>query len=292
MGNERGWCLMYKIVRKTEVAPEIYRIEIADPYIPGKARAGQFVIIIPDEDGERVPFTISDWDPGRGTFVIYTMAVGVSTQKMAAMSEGDEFFAVVGPLGKPATIEKEGSVLVGGGCYGLGAIYPIARAYREAGNHVTCIAEGRTEEVLFNIENLKEVSDDLIVCTTRHEDGRSKSGKAQDMVAELIANGRKFDRAYFIGCSYMMMICSVETKKHGIPTYVALNSLMVDGTGMCGCCRVSVGGKTRFACVHGPEFDGHQVDWEELFNRNAVYYREEIAAAQHHACRALQGVGL
>lgn len=279
---------MYRIASKTEVAPAIFKYEIETPLIPEKAKAGQFVILMPDDSGERVPFTIADWNPKKGIFTIFAMAVGVSTQKMAEMEVGESFHAIVGPLGKPADIRKEGRVLVGGGCYGLGAIYPIARAYKEAGNHVTCVVEARGKELLYNLKELESVSDELVVCTSDCSEGRS--GKIQDIVPQLVAEGKHFDRAYFIGCSHMMMICSLETKKHKIPSYVALNSIMVDGTGMCGCCRVTVDGKTRFACVHGPEFDGHLVDWDELFSRNAVYIHEEIRAAQHHVCRALQGV--
>jgi len=279
---------MYKIVAKEEVAPYIYKVEVEAPLVAEKAKPGQFIIVIPDENGERVPFTISDWSSEKGTITFYFLIAGVSTQKMRRMKTGERFHAVVGPLGKPATIEKEGEVFIGGGCFGIGAIYPIVRAHKEAGCHVTCAVEGRSKEVLYNLEKLKRVSHHFIVCTS---DGRGDlKGKVHDALSKLVGEGKVFKRAYFIGCSYMMMVCSLEAKKYEIPTYVALNPIMVDGTGMCGACRVSVGGETKFACVHGPEFDGALVDWKELLSRNAAYCKYEIEAMQYKSEMKLREV--
>lgn len=280
---------MKKITAKREIVPNVHLLEIDAPLISQKAKPGQFVIIMPDEVGERIPFTISDWDADKGTITIFFLEVGISTMKMARMSAGDDLYAVVGPLGRPAKIEKYGTVVVGGGCYGIGGILPIARALKDAGNRVITVIEGRSKNLLYNQSALRAVSDVFMEGTSDSLD--DEHGKVHTIVPDLLAAGEKIDAAYFIGCTFMMMNCSNSTREAAIPTFVALNSIMVDGTGMCGCCRVSVGGKTKFACVDGPEFDGHEVDWEELFKRKAAYVPDEVMAYQHHVCRALAAHG-
>lgn len=269
---------MYKVVRRDEIVPNVHLIEIEVPGIAEKAKPGQFVIIMPDETGERVPFSISDWNIKKGTITSFFLEVGISTAKMARIKRGGTIYSVAGPLGKPTSIDNYGTVVCGGGCYGIGAIYPIARAMKEAGNKVISIIEARSAYLLYMEEFLKEVSDQFFVSTA--DGSKGTKGRVQEVFANLIESGEKIDQCYFIGCTFMMMNCSGITKPYNIKTLVALNPIMVDGTGMCGCCRVSVGGKTKFACVDGPEFDGHQVNWKEIFERKSVYLENEAMAYQ------------
>lgn len=269
----------FKILKMKAVVPNMYEIVIEAPIIARKAKPGQFVIIIPDETGERVPFTISDWDLEKGTITIFFQETGVSTMKMACMKEGDALVSVVGPLGKPSEIDNYGTVLLGGGCYGIGGIFPIARALKEAGNKIIISIEARSKYLLYNLENLESVADELIMTTSDGSSGNT--GKVHNVIQSLLDRGEKIDRALFMGCNFMLMISSEATKPHKIPTRVALNTLMVDGTGMCGCCRCTVEGKTKYACVDGPEFDGHEVNWEELFARCGHYVDAESMAYQY-----------
>ena len=274
---------MYRVVRRDEIVPNVHIIEIEVPAIAEKARPGQFVLIMPEETGERTPFTISDWNLEKGTITIFFLEVGITTAKMARLKSDDFIYSVAGPLGKPTKIKKYGTVVCGGGCYGIGAIYPIARAMKKAGNTVTTIIEARSAYLIYLEEQLKEVSDKVLVSTA--DGSRGAKGMVQDVLTKLVQNGEKINRSYFVGCTFMMMNCSNITRPYNIKTLVALNPIMVDGTGMCGCCRVTVGGETRFACVDGPEFDGHQVDWKELFERKAIYLENEAVAYQSYRCQ-------
>jgi ferredoxin--NADP+ reductase len=197
---------------------------------------------------------------------------------MARIESGGMLYSLAGPLGIPTRVEKFGTVVLGGGCYGIGAILPIARAMRDAGNRVISIIEARSAYLLYNEDSLKEVSDQLLVSTA--DGSKGMKGRVQEVLTKLIDAGEKVDRSYFIGCTFMMMNCSNVTRPHNIKTLVALNPIMVDGTGMCGCCRVTVKGETKFACVDGPEFDGHEIDWQELFARKSLYLKEEAMAYQ------------
>jgi len=274
---------MSRIVKTEEVVPNVHLLKIDAPRIAQKVKPGQFIIVMADEVGERIPFTISDWDVEKGTITIYMIEAGISTMKIAQLREGHALYSLVGPLGKKTEIKKYGTVLLGGGCYGIGAIYPVARALKEAGNRIITVIEGRSSFLLYNQKELADVSDEFYTSTSDGTEGTK--GKVSNVMEELINNDIHIDMAYFVGCTFMMMQCSGSTKPYNIKTFVALNSIMVDGTGMCGCCRVSVGGKTKFACVDGPEFDGHQVDWEELFQRKGVYIPDEILAYQYHSSR-------
>lgn len=276
---------MYEIVDKKEEAPNVHRIIIREPMTAEKAQPGQFAILMPDEKGERVPMSIADTN--KDTFTIFLLELGISTAKIAMLNKGDELYCVVGPLGMPATIEKFGRVILGGGCYGVGAIYPIAKALKAAGNHVTTIIEARNKYLLYFEKELASVSDEVHIATSDGSVGTK--GHAQDVLVKLIRDGKRYDHAKFIGCTYMMYNCSNITAPYKIPTMVSLNTIMLDGTGMCGCCRVSVDGETKFACVDGPEFDGHKVDWEELMKRKKSYQMEEMISYQTapHVCRAL-----
>ncbi len=279
---------MYRVVRRDEIVPNVHIVEIEAPAIAEKARPGQFVLIMPEETGERTPFTISDWNLEKGTITIFFLEVGITTAKMARLKSDDFIYSVAGPLGKPTKIKKYGTVVCGGGCYGIGAVYPIARAMKKAGNTVTTIIEARSAYLLYLEEQLKEVSDKVLVSTA--DGSRGSKGMVQDVLTELVQNGEKINRSYFVGCTFMMMNCSNTTRPYNIKTLVALNPIMVDGTGMCGCCRVTVGGETKFACVDGPEFDGHQVDWKELFERKSIYLENEATAYQSYRCQE-SGVG-
>lgn len=275
--------MSYRIVHKEEVVPNVHKLVIEDPRIARTAQPGQFVLLMPTEEGERTPMTISDWDAEEGTITLYVLELGISSMKLASMREGDSVFSLAGPLGRPARVERFGTVLLGGGCYGIGGILPIARAMKAAGNRVVVVIEARSNFLLYNREALGDVADELHVTTTDGSEGTK--GHAWDKVKELLDDGRTFDRAHFVGCARMLMRCAEATRPASIPTGVALNAIMVDGTGMCGCCRVTVGGKTMFVCVDGPELDGHEVDWEELFNRKRSYRGDEARAYQTHTCK-------
>jgi len=263
---------VFKIVAKEKLTPVIDCLKVEAPALSRKARAGQFVIIRVDEVGERIPLTLADWDAKEGTITLVAMQVGTSTKKLGALKAGDNLQNLVGPLGLPSDIEKFGTVICVGGGVGIAPIYPIARALREAGNKVISIIGARNKDLLFWEDRMKKVSDELIVTT---DDGSyARKGLVTEPLKEKLDAG-KIDRVIAIGPAVMMKFCSLTTKPYNVPTIVSLNSIMVDGTGMCGCCRISVGGVTKFACVDGPDFDGHQVDWNIAFDRQKVYLKEE-----------------
>ncbi len=263
---------MFKIVTSEKLTPVIDLFKIEAPAIAKKARAGQFVIIRVDEEGERIPLTLADWDAKEGTVTLVAMEVGTSTRKLGQMKTGDSLHNLVGPLGLPSDIEKFGTVICVGGGVGIAPIYPIARSLRAAGNKIISIIGARNKDLLFWEDRMKTVSDELIVTT---DDGSYKrKGLVTEPLKEKLEQG-KIDRVIAIGPAIMMKFCAQTTKPFNVPTIVSLNSIMVDGTGMCGCCRVSIGGTTKFACVDGPDFDGHQVDWNTVFDRQKVYLKEE-----------------
>lgn len=269
---------MHEIVALRDVAPNIHELVIDAPDVAAKAQPGQFAVVIPDELGERIPMSLAGWDSEAGTVTIYFLEAGVSTMKLAQHQAGDriDFMA---PLGRPATVKKYGTIFVGGGCYGVGAIYPIVEAMKTAGNQVITAIEARSDFLLYREERLRRHSDMFFRATS---DGSVGSrGKVKDVLHELVEQGEIIDQCYFMGCTFMMMVSSQAAAEHDIPSYVYLNPLMVDATGMCGVCRVTVGGETKFACVDGPEFPGNQVDWEELFHRKSQYEPYEREAYRH-----------
>ncbi len=272
-----------KILVNEEIVPNTHRLVLEAPAIAARAKPGQFIMIIPDEVGERVPFTLSDWNAEAGTITVFYLEAGVSTMKLGRMKPGETVHTVVGPLGRPTIIEKWGTVLLGGGCYGLGAIYPLAKAFKEAGNRVVGLMEARTSYIVYNEEKLREVVDELYIVTG--DGSRGIKGHVKEALPQILEKEGKIDHAHFVGCTYMMMVSSRGTKPHNIPTVAALNTLMVDGTGMCGVCRVEVEGETRFACVDGPDFDAHKVNWELVFTRKRAYVPEENLAFQFHQCK-------
>jgi len=264
---------MPKILQRKRLVPNVHLLEIEAPQIARKCKPGQFVIIMPDEFGERIPLTIGDWDEDKGSVTVVFIVVGTSTHKLSLLEEGDDVPVFVGPLGKVSNIEKFGTVICTGGCFGISAIYPIARAMKKAGNKVITLLDVKANYLLYWEEKLRAVSDEFFISA------RDNFYNCKDYVPEVLKNivkKEKIDRVVSIGCTYLMYTSSQATRSKGIKTIVSLNPIMVDGTGMCGACRVTVDGKTKFACVDGPDFDGHLVDWEELFTRRKSYFDDEI----------------
>ena len=274
---------MYKILLKQDLVPNIHLLKIEAPAVAKKAQPGQFVVIRIDEKGERIPLTVADWDEVEGSVTVVCMEVGTTTRRLATLNTGDSIADFVGPLGIPTHIEKFGTVVCVAGGFAVAVIMPIARALQQKGNKVISILGARNKELLFWEEELRSVSDQLIVTT---DDGSyARKGLVTEPLKELMEGDEKIDRVIAIGPSIMMKFCAKTTEPFGVKTIVSLNPIMVDGTGMCGCCRVSVGGVTKFACVDGPDFDGHQVDWDLLFARQRIYLEEEKRSLEQWQCQ-------
>ena len=264
---------MYEILFKRDLVTNIHLLKIAAPKVAKKAEAGQFVVIRVNEKGERIPLTIADWDREEGSITVVFMEVGTTTHRLAQLGAGDSIADFIGPLGLPTEIEKFGTVVCVAGGFAVATIVPIARALRARGNKVVSVMGARTKDLLFWEKELGDVSDQLIVTT---DDGSyARKGLVTEPLKELLEGDEKVERVIAIGPSIMMKFCAKTTEPFGVKTIVSLNPIMVDGTGMCGCCRVSVGGVTKFTCVDGPDFDGHQVDWDLLFARQRIYLDEE-----------------
>ncbi|MGM0423439.1 MAG: sulfide/dihydroorotate dehydrogenase-like FAD/NAD-binding protein [Thermodesulfobacteriota bacterium] len=278
---------MFEILKKREMADgSVVLNEISAPLIAEKAKPGQFVILKANETGERIPLTIAYSYPERGIIAVIYQVVGKSTALFKTMQVGEGFQDVIGPLGKPTDIEKVGNVICVGGGTGVAVMYPITKAMKEAGNHVFSVIGARTKDLLILEEEMKNASHELHVCT---DDGSyGHHGFVTDKVKELIEN-YDIRQVVAIGPVPMMKFVCKITEEKNIKTLVSLNSIMVDGTGMCGCCRITVGGKTRFACVEGPEFDGHQVDFQELNTRLQAYTQQEKEAYEKFKCACQTG---
>ena len=274
---------MYKILLKQGLTPNIHLFKVAAPGVAKKAQAGQFVVVRIDEKGERIPLTIADWDEKEGSVTLVVMEVGTTSARMALLEAGDSLADFVGPLGVPTHVEKFGTVVCVAGGVGVAPIAPIARALKRAGNKIISILGARSKDLLFWEDVLRNVSDQLIVTTDDGSYGRK--GLVTEPLKELLESGEKIDRVVAIGPSIMMKFCARTTEPFGVKTIVSLNPIMVDGTGMCGCCRVSVGGVTKFTCVDGPDFDGHQVDWDLLLARQRVYLDEEKRSFEQWQCQ-------
>lgn len=271
-----------KIVQARELAEKTMLFEVEAPHIAERGRAGQFIILRVSDEGERIPLTIACRDEERGTITIVAQEVGKTTRDLNALKVGDEILDLAGPLGRATDIPDGGKtvVCVGGGI-GNAVVWPQATALRKAGNRVITILGARTRDLLILEEEIRADSDELIITT---DDGSyGKKGLVTEALKELIDGGEKIDEVICIGPVIMMKFVCATTKPYGIPTQASLNPIMVDGTGMCGACRVTVGGKTAFACVDGPEFDGHAVDFDELMTRLA-YYRDEEQLSLQHSC--------
>ncbi len=274
---------MFKIVAKRELNSSVTLMEIEAPYVARKAQAGQFIIFRIDEQGERVPLTIAGYDREKGTVTIIFQKVGFSTIALGALNEGDYIRDFVGPLGKPTPVEGKKKVCVVGGGVGCAIALPSAKAFKEAGAEVTVIVGFRSKDIVILEEEFRAVADRFILMT---DDGSyGQHGLVTQPLKEMLENGETFDEVLAIGPIPMMKFVSLTTKPYDIHTSVSLNPIMVDGTGMCGGCRVTVGGQVKFACVDGPEFDGHQVDFAELMSRNAFYKGREADVAKTHTCR-------
>jgi NAD(P)H-flavin reductase len=267
---------LYKILAREDLVPGIHLFKMAAPAVAQKAKAGQFVVVRIDERGERIPLTIADWDEKEGTVTIVFMEVGATTARLALLKEGDEIADFVGPLGVPAEIENFGTVVCVAGGVGAAPVAPIARALKQAGNRVITILGARSKDLLFWEDVLKSTSDKMIVTTDDGSYGRK--GVVTEPLKEILESGEKVARVVAIGPVVMMKFCSLTSNPFGVKTMVSLNPIMVDGTGMCGCCRVAVGGETKFACVDGPDFDGYKVDWDLMGARQRIYLGEEKCA--------------
>ena len=272
-----------EILGKERLAPSITRFEVHSPLIAKTVRAGQFVVVRADDYAERIPLTVVDRSPDRQSITLIVQAIGVSTRKMEKLNVGEAFLDVVGPLGNPTEIKKAGTVVCIGGGVGVAPVYPITKAFKEAGNRIVSIIGAKTKEMLILEPEMRAISDDLFITTDDGTAGRH--GFVTNELQRLLDEKVPVDEVVAIGPGIMMRAVSELTRTHGIPTLVSLNALMVDGTGMCGCCRITVGNKTKFVCVDGPEFDGHQVDFAELLKRADMYRREEHRALWDHECR-------
>jgi ferredoxin--NADP+ reductase len=264
---------MFRIVEAEFLAPDVKRFVIEAPRIARKRRAGQFVLLRVYDHGERIPLTIADGDPARGTITLIVQGVGKTTKLMNDLGPGDALLDVVGPLGKPSEIKDYGTAVVIGGGVGTAIAYPTAKALHEAGNYVMSILGGRSRSLVILESEVRAISDEVFVTTDDGSYGRK--GLVIDPLKELIAAGRPIGLVLAIGPVRMMQAVAEVTRPHGIPTVVSLNSLMVDGTGMCGGCRIITSGGARFACVDGPEFDAHTVDFDILAQRNRAYAERE-----------------
>lgn len=277
---------MYKILEK-QVLSDVTKLMVVEaPHVARNARAGQFVIVIVDEQGERIPLTIADHDPQAGTITLIFQEVGKSTLQMGTLEAGDRLRSVAGPLGHPTEIEPYGTVVCVAGGVGIAPMYPIARDLKNAGNHVIIIMGARTRELLFWEDKMAAVADELIVCTDDGSYGR-KALVTAPLKELLEARRDEIAKVWAIGPTIMMKFVSATTQPFNVPTIVSLNSIMIDGTGMCGGCRVAMTEGAKFVCVDGPEFDGHLVDWNNLLSRVQYYKAEEQVAVEHwrqHVC--------
>lgn len=274
--------MSYVILRKEEIAPEIHLLEVEAPLVARKARAGQFVILRIHERGERIPLTIADYNPGDGRVTMIFMEVGKTTKHLASLRPGDRIADFIGPLGNPAHIPSGKKVVFVGGGVGVAPVYPEAREFRAAGKRVISIIGARSANLLIWEERMREVSDELYITT---DDGtKGHHGFVTDVLKDVLEKHDDIDLVVAIGPPVMMRAVAGVTRPFGVKTLASLNPIMVDGTGMCGACRVLVGNETRFACVDGPEFDAHEVDFTLLMSRLSAYRQEEAIALERFQC--------
>ena len=284
---------MNRIVEKRQLSENVFGMTIEAPLIASERKAGQFIILMVDEEaGERIPLTIADADEKAGTISIIFQTVGATTMKLSRKEVGDSLPAVLGPLGRPTDIrgangEEPGHVVCVGGGIGVAPMHPIAQALKAAGNRVTIIMGARNKSLFVMLDEMRAIAgDDLILMTDDGSSGRK--GLVTKPLKELCEAGA-VDEVIAIGPPIMMKFCALTTKPYGVKTIASLNTIMIDGTGMCGGCRVSVGGETKFVCVDGPEFDAHQVDWDLMLKRMGAFKPQEIAA-RDHACNLFKGI--
>ncbi len=273
----------YKILSKKELCPNQYELKIDAPFVVRNAKAGQFIILRVDEQGERVPLTIADVDKEKGELTIVYMAVGYTTKKLAQLGEGDEIEDLVGPLGQPTHIKKYGTVVCLAGGYGAAPCYLIAKAFKDAGNKVYMIMGARNKDLIFWQDKMKEACSELFITT---DDGSLGEKGFVTQVMERLMNNEKIDYAIAVGPMPMMRAVANLTKDKGIYTEASMNPIMVDGTGMCGACRITVGGEVKFACVDGPDFDAHKIDFDEVINRTRIY--KDVEKQRDENCNLLK----
>ncbi|RQW83510.1 MAG: sulfide/dihydroorotate dehydrogenase-like FAD/NAD-binding protein [Geobacter sp.] len=272
---------MHTILSKTLLTERTWHMRVAAPLVARKCCAGQFIMLRIHDCGERIPLTIADWDRAAGFIDLYFQEIGATTELLAALEEGDTILDVVGPLGNPSHVEKiDGTFVMVGGGFGIAAGYPVARAFREAGNRVVAVLGAKTRKLLICEEMLKAVCDEVYVAT--NDGSYGSQGLVSDVLQGLLDKGEDIRLVYPVGPPIMMKIISQMTLPLKIKTIVSLNSVMVDGTGMCGSCRVTVAGKTRFVCSEGIDFDGHEVNWDEMMSRQKMYCKQEAEALSHH----------
>ncbi len=275
---------MYEVVERRMIVPNLHEFTVVAPEVAQSVEPGNFVILRPDEYGERTPLSVADWDREAGTVTSIFMQVGGSTAKLARLKPGDTIPTYAGPLGKETEIENFGTVLCIAGCYGIGSIYPVVRALKEAGNKVYTLLEARSSFLLYWQDKLARVSERLIVLT---RDGTAGYKGHITRLGEILTQQQiKPDLIIVNGCTFLMMKASKVTEWLAIKTIVNMNPIMIDGTGMCGVCRLTVGGAVKFACVDGPDFDGHEIDWEEFLKRRQTYNPEEVQPLRRSGCAA------
>jgi ferredoxin--NADP+ reductase len=278
---------MFKLIKNQMIVPNIHLLTLEAPAVAQQVKPGQFVILRADEDGERIPLSVSDWDTKEETVTVILMNVGNTTGRLASLESGTNIPTVVGPLGNPTEIEDFGTVLCIGGCYGIGSIFPIARALKQKNNKVITVIEARSSYLFYWEDRLKEVSDKLFLIT---RDGTKGYRGHISRLPEIIQSSEEpVNRMIINGCTFLMKRGSDISRPLNIKTVVSLNPIMIDGTGMCGVCRVTVGTSTKFACVDGPDFDGHQVNWAELLQRRKTYLKEEVIPLRTSRCEEHTG---
>ncbi len=274
---------MFRVVRKAILNPTVVLLDIEAPYIAKKAQPGQFIILRISENGERIPLTIADYDREKGSVTIIFQLVGKTTRELAEMNEGDELLDFVGPLGVASHLEGYKNVAVIGGGLGTAIAYPQAKKLHSLGAKVHAITGFRNKDLIILEEEMRNASDRLIVATDDGSNGNK--GFVTNVLKQLIDEGNKYDLVIAIGPLVMMRAVSNLTREYGIKTLVSMNPVMIDGTGMCGGCRLTVGGKTKFACVDGPDFDGHEVDFDEAMRRQTMYKKQEGTSSELHTCK-------
>lgn len=277
---------MFRIVYKKSLNETTEYMSVLAPAIAAKALPGQFIIFRTDEKSERIPLTIADYDREKGTVTVIFQKVGKATMKLGAMKEGDEILDFVGPLGRPSELDEGDRVAVIGGGLGCAIAYPQAKYLKSRGAKVDMIAGFRTKDLIILEDEMKKASDRLVIKTDDASNGNG--GLVTDALRELIEGGAKYDLVIAIGPPIMMKFVCLLTKEYGIKTVVSMNPIMIDGTGMCGGCRVTVGGKIKFACIDGPDFDGHEVDFDELIRRNRMYEKQEKEETREYNCNLLR----
>jgi|UniRef100_A0A7C4XFK8 ferredoxin--NADP+ reductase len=270
---------MVKILKKEQLVPNIHLMILESDVIHLNAKPGEFIVVRPDETGERIPLNLVDWD--KNSVSVVFMEVGTSTRKLGCLKTGDSIADLAGPLGRPTEMVNGKKILCIGGCYGIGAIYPVIRAFKENNNRVITAIEARSSFLLYWQERLKEYSDELYEIT---RDGTKGFAGHIDKFLNEFVKGNNIDMVYAQGCTFLTYLVSQTTKPWGIKTIVGLNPIMIDATGMCGVCRVIINGETKFACVDGPEFDGHTVDWQNLLTRRHIYINEERKSLSFYEC--------